>query len=102
MANLSLKIGVNSDHERRYRKWIDKIEVEIGSFVLQHPEVDHDVFAVVSQALFYEQQLEIVYQPRTKIDIAGVKIVHPLWLVEVGGLVYLVAAMPRHPKPTGR
>jgi predicted DNA-binding transcriptional regulator YafY len=91
--------AVNSEHERRYRKWIDKIEVETGSFVLQHPEVDQDVFAPVSQALFYEQQLEIIYQPRTKIDIAGAKIVHPLGLVEVGGLVYLVAAMPRHPKP---
>lgn len=91
--------AVNSEHERRYRKWIDKIEVETGSLPLQYPEVDPDIFAVVSQALFYEQQLEIVYQPRTKIDNADAKIVHPLGLVEVGWLVYLVAAMPRHPNP---
>ncbi|WP_230948601.1 MULTISPECIES: helix-turn-helix transcriptional regulator [Burkholderia] len=91
--------AVNSEHERRYRKWIDKIEVEVGSFALQYPEVDSDVFAQVSQALFYEQQLEIVYQPRTKVDNTDAKVVHPLGLVEVGGLVYLVAAMPRHPNP---
>ena len=91
--------AVNSEHERRYRKWIDKIEVEVGSFTLQYPEVDSDVFAQVSQALFYEQQLEIVYQPRTKVDNTDAKVVHPLGLVEVGGLVYLVAAMPRHPNP---
>ncbi|MFM0307777.1 WYL domain-containing protein [Paraburkholderia sp. RL17-383-BIF-A] len=91
--------AANSEHERRYRKWIDKIEVETGAFSLQHPEVNLEIFTAVSQALFNEQQLEIVYQPRTKTDNADAKIVHPLGLVEVGGLVYLVAAMSRHPKP---
>ncbi|WP_345891234.1 WYL domain-containing protein [Burkholderia sp. Ax-1719] len=90
---------VNNDYERRYREWIDKIEVETGSFALRYPEVDPDIFATVSQALFNEQKLEIVYQPRSKIDNAEAKIVYPLELVEVGGLVYLVAAMPRHPNP---
>ncbi|SAL19665.1 transcriptional regulator [Caballeronia telluris] len=70
--------AVNSEHERRYRKWIDKIEVEVGSFTLQYPVVDSDVFAEVSQAVFYEQQLEIVYQPRTKVDNTDAKVVHPL------------------------
>ncbi|AYQ38047.1 WYL domain-containing protein [Burkholderia lata] len=91
--------SVNSDHERRYRKWIDKIEVEAASFALLYPEVESAIFAAVSQALFYEQQLEIVYQPRSKIDNTEPKTVHPLGLVEVGGLVYLVAAMQRHEKP---
>lgn len=90
---------VNNEHERRYRKWIDKIEVETGSFALRYPEVDPDIFATVSQALFNEQKLEIVYQPRSKIDNAEAKIIYPLGLVEVGGLVYLVAAMPRHSNP---
>ncbi len=90
---------VNNEYERRYRKWIDKIEVETGSFALRYPEVDPNIFATVSQALFNEQKLEIVYQPRSKIDNADAKIVYPLGLVEVGGLVYLVAAMPRHPNP---
>jgi predicted DNA-binding transcriptional regulator YafY len=89
---------VNNEHERRCRKWLDKIEVETGGFALQYPEVDSAIFATVSQALFNEQQLEIVYHSRTKIDNAQARIVHPLGLVEVGGLVYLVAAMPRHPK----
>lgn len=91
--------SVKSEHEGRYRKWIDKIEVEAGTFALRYPEIDADIFSAVSQALFNEQQLEIVYQPRAKADNADAKIVHPLGLVEVGGLVYLVAAMSRHPEP---
>lgn len=91
---------VNNEHERRYRKWIDKIEVETGSFALQYPEVDSDIFATVSQALFNEQKLEIVYQPRTKVDNSEAKAVGPLGLVEVGGLVYLVASVPRYADPT--
>lgn len=91
--------SVNSDHERRYRRWIDKIEVEAASFALLHPEIAAEIFSAVSQALFYEQQLEIVYQPRSKIGNTDPKVVHPLGLVEVGGLVYLVAAMTRHAKP---
>jgi predicted DNA-binding transcriptional regulator YafY len=90
---------VNNEHERRYRKWIDKIEVETGSFALRYPEIDPDIFATVSQALFNEQKLEIVYQPRSKIDNAKAKTIYPIGLVEVGGLVYLVATMPGHPKP---
>lgn len=90
---------VNNEHERRYRKWIDKIEVETGSFALRYPEVDPDIFATVSQALFNEQKLEILYQPRSKVNNAKAKTIYPLGLVEVGGLVYLVAAMPRQPQP---
>jgi predicted DNA-binding transcriptional regulator YafY len=98
VAGKRLRAG-NTEHERRYHKWLEKIEVETGSFVLQYPDINSEIFTTVSQALFYEQKLEIVYQPRTKTDNAGAKTVHPLGLVEVGGLVYLVAAMPRHPNP---
>lgn len=91
--------AVNSEQEGRYRKWLDKIEVEAGGVALQYPEIDADIFTTVSHALFNEQKLEIVYRPRTKIDNTEAKTVHPLGLVEVGGLVYLVAAMARHPDP---
>lgn len=91
--------AANNDTERRYRKWIDKVEVESGGFALKCPAVDAAVFEAVSQALFYEQQLKIVYQPRSKTDNTEPKIVHPLGLVEVGGLVYLVALTSRHPNP---
>jgi predicted DNA-binding transcriptional regulator YafY len=98
IAGKRLRAG-NTEHERRYRKWIHKIEVESGNFPLQYPVVDPAIFAGVSQALFCEQQLEIIYQPRTKVDNRGAKVVCPLGLVEVAGLVYLVAAIPQYPNP---
>ncbi|NMV37872.1 helix-turn-helix transcriptional regulator [Ralstonia insidiosa] len=91
--------AANNETERRYRKWIDKVEMEGGGFSLKYPVIDAAIFEVVSQALFYEQQLKIVYQPRSKTDNTEPKIVYPLGLVEVGGLVYLVALMSRHPNP---
>ncbi|TDV16308.1 helix-turn-helix transcriptional regulator [Paraburkholderia caballeronis] len=91
--------AVNTEGERRYRKWIDKVEVESGNFSLQYPVVEAEIFEVVSRALFYEQQLEVVYQPRTNVDNNKAKVVYPLGLVEVSGLVYLVASMPRYPNP---
>ncbi|MFT3804715.1 MAG: WYL domain-containing protein [Burkholderiaceae bacterium] len=96
--------AINSEHERRCRRWIEKIEVEAGNFALHYPEIDPGLFAEVSQALFCEQQLEIVYQSRvrssdTELKVASTRVVHPLGLVEVGGLVYLVAAMPHHASP---
>lgn len=89
----------NNESEGRYRKWIDKVEVESGGFALKYPVVDAAIFEAVSQALFYEQQLKIVYQPRARADNIAPKIVYPLGLVEVGGLVYLVALMARYPNP---
>lgn len=91
--------SANNDGERRYRKWGDKVEVESGGFTLRYPAIDSAIFSAVSQALFYEHQLEIVYRPRTKSDNNEAKVVYPLGLVEVGGLVYLVASMARYPNP---
>lgn len=42
----------HSDSERRYRKWVDKVEVESGAFALQHPAIDSNTFSTVSRALF--------------------------------------------------
>lgn len=89
----------HSDSERRYRKWVDKVEVESGAFALQHPAIDSNTFSTVSRALFFEQKLEVVYRVRSKADQETSKIIHPLGLVEVGGVIYLVAAMVGYPKP---
>ncbi|MFC4276118.1 helix-turn-helix transcriptional regulator [Achromobacter aloeverae] len=91
--------AVQSEGERRYRNWSEKVEVESGAFALKHPSIDSDLFATVSRALFYEQKLQVVYRPRTKTDNSEAKVINPLGLVEVGGLVYLVAGMAHHPKP---
>lgn len=94
------RLGVShSDSERRYRKWVDKVEVESGAFALQHPAIDSSIFSTVSRALFFEQKLEVVYRVRSKADQETAKIIDPLGLVEVGGVIYLVAAMAGYPKP---
>ena len=94
------RLGVaQSDSERRYRKWVDKVEVESGAFALQHPAIDSNIFSTVSRALFFEQKLEMVYRVRSKGDQETAKIIDPLGLVEVGGVIYLVAAMVGYPKP---
>ena len=73
--------------------------MDSGGFSLKYPAIDSKIFSAVSQALFYEHQLKIVYRPRARSDNVDAKIVHPLGLVEVGGLVYLVASMKRYPQP---
>ena len=88
-----------NDTERRYRKWVDKVEVESGGFALQHPAIDSTLFSAVSRALFYEQKLDVVYRVRSKADQEKARVLDPLGLVEVGGLVYLVAAMAGYAKP---
>ncbi|MCS3507474.1 YafY family protein [Achromobacter sp. JUb104] len=94
------RLGVShNDSERRYRKWVDKVEVESGAFALQHPAIDSNIFSTVSRALFFEQKIEVVYRVRSKGDQETAKIIDPLGLVEVGGVIYLVAAMVGYPKP---
>ncbi|WP_291380640.1 MULTISPECIES: YafY family protein [Achromobacter] len=88
-----------SDSERRYRKWVDKVEVESGAFALQHPAIDSNTFSTVSRALFFEQRLEVVYRVRSKGDQETTKTIDPLGLVEVGGVIYLVAAIVGYSKP---
>lgn len=85
--------------ERRYRKWVDKVEVESGGFSLQHPAIDAVLFSAVTRALFYEQKLDVVYRVRSKADQEAARVLDPLGLVEVGGVVYLVAAMAGYDKP---
>ncbi len=94
------RLGVSqSDSERRYRKWVDKVEVESGAFALQHPAIDSNTFSTVSRALFFEQKLEVVYRVRSKGDQETTKTIDPLGLVEVGGVIYLVAAIVGYSKP---
>ncbi|WP_254073717.1 YafY family protein [Burkholderia sp. S171] len=91
---------VHSEDDRRYLKWADKVAVESGAFTLKYPVVDGAIFSAVSQALFYERKLEIVYRPRNKINNEEAKVILPLGLVEVGGLVYLIGGTEGRPNPT--
>lgn len=90
----------NSETERKYSRWASKVAVESGGFALHYPSIDRDMFATVSRSLFEERKLEIVYRPRHNADNDRAKIVLPYGLVEVGGLVYLVAGTEGKTDPT--
>ncbi len=90
----------NSETERKYSRWTSKVAVESGGFALHYPVIDRELFATVSSALFEERKLEIVYRPRHNTDNDRAKVVLPFGLVEVGGLVYLVAGTEGKANPT--
>lgn len=90
----------HNESERKYSRWASKVAVESGGFALHYPTIDREQFAEVSRALFEERQLEIVYRPRHDTDNDRAKVVLPFGLVEVGGLVYLVAGTQGKANPT--
>lgn len=75
---------------RRHARWDRKIAVVDGTFERIRPPVKDAIFHSVSQALFAEQLLHIVYRE-------SVQTVMPLGLVEAGDLIYLVAQVPGKP-----
>ncbi|QCP47897.1 WYL domain-containing protein [Trinickia violacea] len=91
---------INNETERKYSRWASKVAVEGGGFTLLYPIIDRDLFATVSRALFEERKLEIVYRPRNNADNDRSRVILPLGLVEVGGLVYLVGGTEGKPDPT--
>ncbi|WP_235020987.1 WYL domain-containing protein [Caballeronia telluris] len=90
----------NSPNEQHYSRWASKVAVESGGFALSYPVIDRELFAVVSKALFEERKLEMVYRPRHNADNETPKVVLPLGLVEVGGLVYLIGGTEGKQEPT--
>lgn len=90
----------NSERERRYSRWATKVAVESGSFALDYPVIDREMFAIVSRALFEERKLDIIYRPRHSADNERVRTILPLGLVEVGGLVYVVGGTEGKSDPT--
>lgn len=77
---------------------MDKVEVESGAFALQHPAIDSNTFSTVSRALFSSRNSKwsIASAPKR---IRKPRRLSTLGLVEVGGVIYLVAAMVGYPKP---
>lgn len=90
---------IQSSHEGRYRKWADKVEVEHNGFSLIYPEIDPLIFSETSQALFLERKLEVIYHPRTSTEAQDTRVILPLGLVEVSGLIYLIAGVKQHSAP---
>lgn len=99
VADKRLEAAVTED-ERRYSRWADKVAVEHSGFALRYPEIDPEIFGTISQALFHERKLEILYRPRSNVTNDKCKVILPLGLVEVGGLVYLIGGTEGRSNPT--
>jgi predicted DNA-binding transcriptional regulator YafY len=99
VAKARLDRGVVSN-ERQYASWNQKVAVVDNGFAVIAPAIKETVFQTVSQALFTERLLEIVYRPRSNPDKNPKPYnVMPLGLVEAADLVYLVAKTPDGPVP---
>jgi predicted DNA-binding transcriptional regulator YafY len=85
---------------RRHANWQRKVAVIDGGFPVIPPAIKDIVFQAVSQALFAEQLLEVVYRPRSNPEKKPAPhIIMPLGLVEAAEMVYLVAKPPGKPVP---
>lgn len=99
VAEDRLKRGATLDGSR-HAKWHAKVAAVDNGFQLHAPTIDESIFFGVSEALFSEQFLEIVYLPRSNPERKPEpQLVMPLGLVEMASFVYLVAKRESKPDP---
>ncbi|MEN7528677.1 WYL domain-containing protein [Cupriavidus sp. DL-D2] len=99
VAEDRLKQGATPDG-RRHASWHRKVAAVDNGFHLLAPTVKEAIFFAVSEALFSEQLLEIVYKPRSNPEKKPQpQEVMPLGLVEMASFVYLVAKRGSKPEP---
>lgn len=97
VAEERLKQGAAVDG-RRHADWHKKVAAVNNGFQLLAPAVPEGIFLPVSEAVFSEQLLEIVYKPRSNPEkTPEPQIVMPLGLVEMASLVYMVAKRDSKP-----
>lgn len=97
VAEERLKRGATPD-ARRHASWHKKVAAVENGFQLITPNVRDDIFFAVSEALFAEQFLEVVYRSRSNPGkTPEPQILMPLGIVEMASLVYLVAKRERKP-----
>ncbi len=73
---------------RHVNSWLNKVRTVPPSQPLLSPKIKPEVQHAVSEALLADRQLEISYKRRGESKPVGYRI-HPLALVQRGGLIYL-------------
>ena len=86
-AQAHSQLGATGTSQRE-REWLDKVRVVSTSQPLLPPKVNHGVFEQVSNALYDNQWLDVVYQ-NANGKKAGTYRVMPLGLVQQGPRMYL-------------
>lgn len=80
-------------HDNNYSSWRNKIAVKLPMQPLIAPAIDQEVKTEVYDALLRDEQLEIIYESRSKDqggDKAKTYVVNPLGLIQRGWISYLV------------
>jgi predicted DNA-binding transcriptional regulator YafY len=83
---------------RRGARWRDKVRVVVPSQPFLKPRIEHAIFRMVSEALFRDRQLTLVYRNRED-DVKQHEHVNPLGLVYWGERPYLVVMLSGRDKP---
>lgn len=72
------------------RSWLDKVRTVLPQQPLISPTIHRKVQQVISEALLDDKQVEITYKRRGSKDSQVLR-VHPLALIQRGGVIYLYA-----------
>jgi len=78
--------------QRAAARWLDKVKIVSPTLNLLPPKIRPGVLAVVQQALFTDQQLDLDYHSVDRPAARAMR-VHPLGLVQRGPGSYLVASV---------
>ncbi len=70
--------------------WPEKFCVIPSSQPLIPPELDHEILAVVHEALLFEKQLKVTYQVPNRKEAKTYRL-HPLGIIQRGPVTYLAA-----------
>ena len=72
------------------KAWLSRIRTVAPLQPLQAPALDEDCQRAIYLALMKDLQLKLLYKKRDVADIIEYPVVHPLAIVERGGIIYLV------------
>lgn len=80
----------NIPKSRHIRSWLKKVRTVPPAQPLLAPEIKLDVHNTVTEALLSERQLEVRYRRKGESQAVDFRI-HPLALIQRGGVIYLYA-----------
>lgn len=79
-----------TDGEATSKGWLHKVRTVAPSQPLQPPAMNEACQRTVYLGLMKDQQLKLHYRKRDETDDTVYEVVHPLGIVQKGGLIYLV------------
>jgi len=91
--------GVASAQASTVTKWRDKLRVIPHTFYKVPAQIDAEIQATLYNALLHDRQLEVTYRAITTGKDAKTYVVHPLGLVVMEQVVYLICTVKDYQDP---